>query len=40
LMGEENWQTPNYMPVTRDTSRPQRQLIQMWINQSNKTKKA
>jgi hypothetical protein len=38
LTSELNWQKPNYMPVTRDTSRPQRELIEMWVNQNKKPK--
>jgi len=35
LIDEKNWNQPLYMPVTRDLSGPQRQLLQMWANQNN-----
>ena len=33
LISETNWNQPLYMPVTRDLSEPQVQLLQMWIDQ-------
>lgn len=35
LMSEDNWNKPLYMPVTRDLSAPQQQLLQMWADQIN-----
>ena len=34
LTNENNWNQPLFMPVTRDMPAPQRQLLQMWIQQS------
>jgi hypothetical protein len=34
LTDEANWNKPFFMPLTRDMSQVQRQLLTMWINQS------
>lgn len=33
LVNEKNWNQPLYMPVTRDLSLPQRELLRMWAKQ-------
>ena len=33
LMADSNWNKPLYMPLTRDLSAPQQQLLKMWANQ-------
>lgn len=33
LMDDSNWNKPLYMPLTRDLSAPQQQLLRMWANQ-------
>ncbi len=33
LIADESWNKPLYMPVTRDLSAPQQQLLQMWADQ-------
>lgn len=33
LMQDSNWNKPLYMPLTRDLSAPQQQLLRMWANQ-------
>jgi hypothetical protein len=38
LIDESNWNQPLYMPVTRDLSAAQRQLLQMWVQQSQQQK--
>jgi hypothetical protein len=38
LIDESNWNLPLYMPVTRDLSAAQRQLLQMWVQQSQQQK--
>ncbi|QEC68920.1 hypothetical protein FRZ67_16980 [Panacibacter ginsenosidivorans] len=39
LTDESNWNQPLFMPITRDMSATQRQLLQMWIKQSQQLKK-
>ncbi|MCE3278400.1 MAG: hypothetical protein K0S44_591 [Bacteroidetes bacterium] len=38
LISVENWNAPMYMPVTRDLSAAQRQLLVLWVNQSQQLK--
>jgi hypothetical protein len=37
LTDEKNWNQPLFMPVTRDMTAAQRQLLNMWVQQSSKS---